>query len=167
MLVKRVLRVSRTWSGSWSLEGIKNESHWVPLDIDHPRSLDQKHILTNADQSRPTLTNYLTILLRVYQSRILYVANMSGVFNSKQKDHLHLLHEISQLNLPSFHEDVNTYATSKTSRIYRIIWKLGHRFISMIWGGPFASAFIAMSMHKRMWSAQKQVRFWSGLVGRV
>ncbi len=32
----------------------------IPLDIDHPSSLDQKHILTNVDQSRPTLTNYLT-----------------------------------------------------------------------------------------------------------
>ncbi len=32
----------------------------IPLDIVHPSSLDQKHILTNVDQSRPTLTNYLT-----------------------------------------------------------------------------------------------------------
>ncbi len=32
----------------------------IPLDFDHPSSLDQKHILTNVDQSRPTLTNYLT-----------------------------------------------------------------------------------------------------------
>ena len=46
----------------------------IPLHTDHPRSLDQKHILTNVDQSRPTLTNYLTNLDQ-------YFAKSVGVMN--------------------------------------------------------------------------------------